>query len=366
MKHPILSTTFALVLITAPAFVKAQRSKSEIPPHCYDAGYEIKQGQMASGYNHPGGINTEGWDVFINASFLFWEARQDGMSLGLPNSFPTTSGFRNDKVTYQNFRYKPGFKVAAGFKSDSFDDWGALIEYTRLHGSYSTGATAPETPNGVIRMVPWWSNQTNQNAFAFTSTWKMDYDVIDFGLFRTYYVGRLLGFSTYFGGRGGWIDQSLNLSANIVNQPAAIPSPATSQNSVDSWFIGPRAAVNISWIFGYGLRLVGNTSLSVVFQRFHSIVHDQSETDDPAQNGHSLFHRDNQIRPNMDMQFGIGWGIYAWNQKVHFDLEATYGFTIWWAQNMMRMLADQLGSSAESSPGNLYFQGLTVRGQLNF
>lgn len=319
--------------------------KARPPACCWDQGYEVPCGCMHEGYNYPAQIHTQMWDAYISASFLYWEARQDGMSLALSGTSPT-------KVIYQDFEYKPGVKAEAGFASESWDDWGGLVEYTRFHGTYRNNEILT---NGTIEGF---------TADDFESRWKNELDVIDFGLFRNYYVGRRLTLMTYFGGRGGWIDQSLNFNVNLQSPPVGVTNPIIVQYESDSWFVGPRAALRTNWLLGGGFSLVGNTSGSICYQKYDVDIL-QEDIANPGQNLTTVLNV-GQLRPYFDLQMGFRWGWYTCDQRFHFDLQATYDFMIYFNQNMIRMLADLSSTGNEKTPGNLYFQGLTLRGMFSF
>ncbi len=67
------------------------------------------------------------------------------------------------------------------------------------------------------------------------------------------------------------------------------------------------------------------------------------------------------------MNLGIGWGRYFNCRNYHLDFLLTYDFQIFWNQNMMRQLVDNIASGGVStSANNLYLQGLTARAQFDF
>lgn len=366
MKQTFLVLITSLVL--APVYGDQTANHSEKmgypldPECCFDPGYELPCGCTCAGYNYPAqiNINSNEWDAFINVSFLYWEASEDGLHLGINQSGTRPT---DDSVLYQSFSYEPGVAVEAGFRSDCWDDWGGLIGYTRMHGSYENHHSRP-TDTGRIDLYPWIS-QNNSFANSFASKWKNELDVIDFGLYRTYYVGRRLTLMTYFGGRGGWINQALNFEVDVQNINAGLAIPSRLENESESWFVGPRAALRTNWLLGWGFSLVGNTSGSICYQKY-TITQDQDETTTLGQTGIRANLDVGQLRPYFDMQAGLKWGMYTCGRRFHFDLQATYDFMVYFQQNGMRMLADLIASGSEGAMGNLYFQGLTLKGQFTF
>ena len=67
-----------------------------------------------------------------------------------------------------------------------------------------------------------------------------------------------------------------------------------------------------------------------------------------------------------DAQAGFGWGMYLCDQQYHIDLSATYEFQVYWNQNMINWYSASLIGLNGTSPGNLYFQGLTVNATFDF
>jgi hypothetical protein len=72
------------------------------------------------------------------------------------------------------------------------------------------------------------------------------------------------------------------------------------------------------------------------------------------------------LRPMLEANLGLGWGMYLAKNRYHIDLSATYDFNYLFSQNMMRVLNDinLLGSSGNGL--DLSLQGLTLSAAFHF
>jgi hypothetical protein len=73
----------------------------------------------------------------------------------------------------------------------------------------------------------------------------------------------------------------------------------------------------------------------------------------------------NTLRPHIDLEWGMGWGTYFCNHSWHVDFAATYGFQVFWNQNMFR---SSTGPNYRylMPNGDLYVHGLTLTAKLDF
>src|SRR5579872_4661843 len=102
-------------------------------------------------YNAAAATEVDGWDVFVEGSFIYWRADQDNMDVAKSAVFvPAVVGVSDafllpaddTRISFVKDKYKPGFKVGLGFES-SCDGWVFAIDYTRLHQQLHTSKAAP-------------------------------------------------------------------------------------------------------------------------------------------------------------------------------------------------------------------------------
>jgi hypothetical protein len=320
---------------------------------------------------------------------------QGGMDLAVPGEVAAiaatpavTPPVNGQHVFNQEFEFEPGFKVGLGWTGGD-DHWSLYTEYTWLHSNVTSSSSAPApgvasiggvaVPSvGIWIPSSWFPSAYANNVTTFISShWQYDLDILDGQVSRPFYSGTRLVLEPFFGLRGMWISQHLNLVAN--NLTGGTQRAATYHSSASG--VGPRAGVNSNWHIGYGFRFVGNAAASLIYTGYD--VHQNAQTPDGA--GTTGFPMVTQIenfhavRPNLDMALGFGWGSYFCCRRFHADLAATYDFNIFWEQNMMRYLADltqfsvpntgtanNISGHSNGQVADLYTQGLTVKLRFDF
>lgn len=318
-------------------------------------------------YNTPARIdNDHSWDVAVSASYIYWYAGQDMMDfarnnpdipLGQALQFPVING----GTIYFDFHYKSGFKVSLG-SNLPIDDWTWLVEYTRLNFSENGAAST----NGSL-LNHWLVAGNRTTTIAMNGFWYLNFNTIDLKLSRPFYSGEYLVLSPHFGMRGGIINQTFWVKSRIVDTLATVPAAIhpVSDHRSDSWLIGPRGGVHSEWKLGGGLSLTGAFAAAICYQDFTARMSEDSIrvpgtlAIDNYTNKYSL------AVPNADCGLGFSWGSYFHNHRWHFLLSALYEFNVFWYQNAMRDLKDEI-TNQDSGIGNLYLHGLTAKAQFDF
>lgn len=360
------------------------------PPVCFERGFSTDPCCTPAAYSEWAAIDLRcGWDVFMTANFIYWEAIQGGMDLASPAQGTITAGVLTvpapsavgHKILKQGFEYKPGFQLGLGW-TGGMDNWVFYAEYTWLHGSTHTSevAAAPGVATVGGRSLPqsglwapssWFGIFFNDLTTSISSNWKYKIDLVDVQVSRPFYSGTQFIVEPFFGLRGAWIRQHLGLEAtNLATELGGpVPSPTREGDySSRSSAVGPRVGVNGNWHLGYGIRFIGNTAASLLFTAYDV----RQNLDSPDTTGAFAFPQSakikdlNLLRPNLDLSLGLGWGSYFGCRRFHVDLAATYDFSVFWEQNMMRYLADITFSGTDGAPSNLYLQGLTIETRFDF
>jgi hypothetical protein len=387
----------AWIAVSLLASVNATAQESESNPKCptYEQGHEASESQMMAAYSAPACVKLTGypWDVYVTSSFIYWQAQQENMEIGLissndPNVFGdnpfSTSYVNNMSITQPNFTFIPGFKFGIGGNFD-WDGWDAYGEYTRYHGTTASGvsplkpstATAGNPSNGKY-LYPMQGAPGAYETLFFRSanqSWNLKMDLVDISLARAYYSGTKLSIRPFFGGRGAWIRQNLSTFYNGSTSNYSTDngySNATQKNYSASWGIGPRAGFESNWMLGYGLRFLGNGSADILYTRYrtHSdaqVVTLAAGSAVPITSNSAVSQSIDYLRTHLDAEIGIGWGSYFDQQNWHVDLSATYGFQVFWDQNMFRNFLDSSMQAKSFTPnGNLYIQGVTANARFDF
>ncbi|HSX10247.1 MAG TPA: Lpg1974 family pore-forming outer membrane protein [Chlamydiales bacterium] len=335
---------------------------------------------MNAAYNYPARVSTRcPWNVYFDASFIFWQPLEENLELGVVNNVPTSGPATtiNGHVVAMDCDYKPGFRLGVGGFFD-YDNWDTHAEYTWFHTTnhQHTSVGVSATPTQTI--LPMWGNPGFTGAFVYDSArakWHMNMDIIDLDLGRWCYVGTKLVVRPSLGARAAFIRQNYNITYQ-ANSPfpdgsSTFRSSYVSSNS-HSWGVGVESGLEADWLVGYGLRLFGTTEADILFTRYTSLrSHESSVSLAPstaALPGITIKqNKYNAVRTHVDFQVGFGWGTYWLCNSLYTDLALGYEFQVFFDQNMFRHFNDDImTANSTMSNGNLYTQGMTLKFMIQF
>jgi hypothetical protein len=316
---------------------------------------------MSAGYNATARIDVRGsWDVYATGSYIYWQPREENLELGISNRTDTLEDLSiAGRVINMNFGYKSGYKLGFGAFTDR-DNWDGYVEYTWLSGHQRNSATAPVGG----RIIPFWGHPDNFIPVIASGKgkWGSAFNIIDAQLARSYYVGAMLTFRPFFGARAAWINQKY--SAMYISRTNI---PYHVRNSSHSWGLGPEAGITTDWLLGYGIRAIGTAEVDILFTRYNLHMTEEMSTN-PSVTPVNLYQRHiSYLRPHSNLEFGFGWEHYFCNHNYHFDISGTYGFQVFWNQNMFRNFVDDVSYGKSYAPnGDLYIHGVTGELRLDF
>lgn len=361
------SWVVALLAVAAtPVFgqnSKAVADSRSMPQYCCPPKpccEEMPKVQLPCAYNAPARIEVKcPWDLYVSASFTYWQPIQSNMEIGVvaTHSAGITAGGRVENF---NADFEPGFKVALGMNFDH-DSWDSQLAYTWFRGNSSETLKA----DGEEGIYPLWTTPLVINDFASASeNWKLHIDLLDWELGRSHYVGRQLTFRPFVALRGAWIRQNVDVAydnpLNIGNANVDV------RGKSHSWAVGPRMGLNTNWIFCDDFRIFGNGAADILYTRYTSLK--STETVAGANTSTFVINQTGYgtIRTHMELELGLGWGMYIDCYNWYLDFSAGYGFQVFFDQNMFRNFNDPLASGSTLPNGNLYMQGLTLTARLDF
>ena len=356
-----MSRAFFLFCLGALPLCAAPSSTNCRPANSFEQGREITKSQMPAAYNAAARIKTRGsFDLYVTADYLFWQPLQDNLELCIENENAAILPL-NGKIKKMDFKYKSGFKAGLGLSSDC-DNWDAYGQYTWFGGRHSAHAAASVDKNKNVtgNLLPLWGTIDNLLIPTADGMWRLRLQFVDANLGRSYYVGTNLTFRPYFGLRSAWINQKYKATYHL-NANASFQVRETTR----SWGIGPEAGLLTHWILGGGFRLIGSVETDLLYTNYKLRIKEQNPAN-PEQLLIDLKERPYTVRPHADFQLGIGWGSYFSNHNYHCDFSATYGFQVFWDQNMFRTFGGAFRGNTSVPNGNLYLQGLTVEARFDF
>ena len=356
----------ALVLFSGAVFAdagaSASQGKSAVP---FEQGDEMLSTQMPAGYTHAARVSTTSdWDMFLTAKFLYWNVQQEGMEIGPTfTTNPSASNVQPSGILEFKDEYRPGFKVGLGWNTP-FDDWVVTAEYTWFHHDINKSQNSPYLTSNVLQAkVTPFDYSTEDLLTASSHKWNIDLNIVDVLVARPSYQGTRLTVNPSFGLRGMWLNQKYTIEGTISGGTF---NPTKSYGKTDSWAVGPTLGISGNFLLGAGFRMIGGASGTLAYTRYNGITYFARTQSVGKPDLHLSGSSQNRVRAMADAQAGFGWGTYLCNQNYHLDFSATYEFQVLWNQNMINWYSASLIGLNGSSPGNLYFQGLTVSGTFDF
>lgn len=375
----------ASLLAITPGFSSSNNNNCQPAPKdcCVKTCPATLQAPTVAAYDAPARIDTRcSWDMWVDASFIYWQPSQDNMELAfhqtssIVSAAVSTTGPIGNYVKQEN-SFVPGFKVGMGWAYDNHDNWDMAAEYTRLHKtmnqtancSHSGTTNTPGTGYSRTWGIPNSTFDSTQLYDTVSGKWTMNLDVVDFNLGRWYYVGTDLTFRAFVGARGQWIGQVHKATYQNTGAVAATGSLATMivKDRVHSWAVGPEIGLNTKWMLGCDFRLYGNVEADILYTDYTRLSHRESSSGmfstwaPNLTNNHS-----GSVRPHMDLELGFAWGSYFDNNSWYIDLAAGYDFQVFFDQNMFNGIGDDIMRTQRLSAGNLYLQGLTITARVDF
>ncbi|MCF7806652.1 MAG: hypothetical protein K9M13_03280, partial [Simkaniaceae bacterium] len=221
----------------------------------------------------------EGADAFITADFLYWEARQEGLSYAMTGVSRASSGstrLPQGNIFYPEFKYDPGFRVGLGIGL-GHDAWSLSVQYTWYHQNFHPASVSH--PNNSIAQL----TSTESNVYTtlpptppFTyakGEWKLMLNMIDGELGRDSYVSKYLAIDTFYGLKAVWQNQNFNTiyQWNDDNNRNT-PTQNNIYQSAKSFGIGLRAGSHTDWSFNRNWSLFGDFAANVLSTRSHILA----------------------------------------------------------------------------------------------
>lgn len=346
--------TDTLETAETPAPVDNGHANTLLP---YVQGEGITKDEMSSGYNAPGRIDLKGkWDSWVTGSFIFWQALEENIYVARSDIRSTTDYPKNQIYYNMDFDYHPGFKAGIGHSLNNHDNWSFFLRYTGLHLKNKV----THNFNEYVLIPSFYAGYSGIFITSATAKWRLNFDMVDLDMERSFYLGTRLITKPFVGLKGGYIKQKYR--NNITNYNANIGTYYPYyKGKVDSWKIGARAGCDFSWFISRAFRVNANLAIDLLYADFRSSFTNYLYAG-TASNMYTLTATKNTyvIQPVFETALGFGWGSYFANDRLHFDVSALYEFQVYLRENqfLFEQIYDDMGA--------LYLHGLTVNARLGF
>jgi len=317
-----------------------------------EQGHPLESKDLPQEYNAPARFEVKRpSDIYISASFIYWQAREGGLEVASAVSpLPTI----DSRFISMDFKFNPGFKILFGVNF-VHDFWTAYGEYTRL---YLTDHTSSYVPNDTVLVPIWLDTDIGlNNPYYVKGIWHLQLNVLDISFSRPYYVGYMTIIDPIFGLKAWWIGQTYNALYSYQEELLV-----DSYKHTRIWALGPRGGANIGWHFAGGFKITTKACFALLYEHFktRSVIYiEEAKAFDER---YSV----QQIAPVIEMATGISWGSYLLRSMLHLETGLSYEFQLFFSQNVLRNYKDMAKNNVDSNIGDLLLQGLTLNLRFDF
>jgi hypothetical protein len=306
----------------------------------------------------------------LSVEYLYWKVQEDQLYPVISFDQYVSNGLNIFDLTPQNqkFAYTSGVRVSGRYDC-CCRNYDLNFAWTHIHPCTTRNISSSDI---LISFI----DQTNTNlpqATSGESQWNLNYDILDLTLGCEYMICRRFSIRPNIGLKGGWINQTQEITVNNVALDGPPPT-AFAQGSVkrrnNFSGVGPRLGVDLRYGLGScfgifstfgGALLFGDGALKTTTFLSDTLDND----DDPI--GPQLTTLNNpgsRLSSTVQLLLGVDW-TYCLYQKYEIFLGVAYEAQLWW--NQLRSINSIPQALMVNSPaGNLMMQGLTLQMSFEF
>lgn len=353
---------------------------------CEPCNFEPPCPPSVCAYNAPQYVDIAcAWDVFASVSYLYWQAKEDGLEIGSLVDFSTVNNISTEIVP-MDFDYSSAFKVGLGFNFCN-DNWQIIADYTWYN--HDNKNTKIDTSDAAISDDIFFNTQwmllhnesLNLQNFnlsdSLSGKWDLSFNKLDVALARPFYVGQCLTMRAAYGLRGLWITQKMNVQfAGTSGTVTTIFLEGDLNQKLSTWAVGPKLGLNTNWNYCNGFRFFGNFDFAILYSDIdrtisNSYVRTPSTGPVLTDTFSSTTNDICFLRPQAGFEIGLGWGDYFCCNSFYMDFTVGYEAQVYWSENSFVQGVANPGDGTtiltnKNNTGNLYLHGLTVTARIDF
>ncbi len=322
-------------------------------------------------------------DWFITGDYTYWTAREKGLEYAVSVA---TQEVNPEQGVAQGQIYRLGNKWASGFKVGlgtdfCHDGWDLYAEYTwfkKTENSHTPDDFTTERgrPAGVLALQDgfWDVNATiispdgSDRYSGASAQWRLNMNVVDLELGRNFYVSPRLMLRPFYGLKGAWNKQHIDVSfTGTMNGAGTFPITIINSmtNKIKNWGIGVRAGMDTSWHFSRNFSIIGDMAFTGLWEEF-KIKRFDTRTDIATNivTGSNVNLKESQytVEPVIEWMLGLKWETGFSCDAYHLAITAAWEEQVWFEQNNFL----RIPGSASVSGDSLSLQGLTVDVRFDF
>ena len=292
---------------------------------------------------------TSGWDLFITADWLIWQANESGLGYAINNQDIDTTqtlSLGSGSVKSPHFEWEYGVRLGLGYNMPH-DQWDLRLNWTwfRDHASSHTSSGFSTTE----ALYPVFMNPDATSTFDVAAAISADahlhlqLNVLDLEMGRQFYAGKWLSLRPHFGLRNAWVDQTYKVSYDTLynSTDEIVLDDYHTHMKNDYWGLGVRGGLDTQWGLGAGFSIFGNAAVSVLYG-FFDIHHSEHYVESSTSSGYVLSEK-NSFRAGRavtDLQIGMRWDKNFANDRFHFGVQAGWEHHMFFSQNQIMRFVD--------------------------
>lgn len=313
---------------------------------------------------------SKGWGIVLNADFLYWKAKEEGLSYALSSpNFTTTGLFAQSDLTKgvkgKISRLDPGYEPGVRLSADFFlprDHWDLELSWTYYRNTHSSHKTAH--PPHVI--FPFWLNANfDPLSIKAHAHWNLTLNNFEMTLGRAFCAGKFFSIRPFAGFQAAWIEQHLNINYETVSFDNGQTTPRIkSFNKNDTQGYGITAGFETKWELRYGFSLEGDFSGALLWTDYDLHQHEKNGDNSLRTRIKDNFH---QITAVLNLFAGLNWETQFHKERFYLQFHAGWEEQVWFDQNELnRFINNHNVGSTANLQGDLSFSGWTIGGKFGF
>lgn len=306
------------------------------------------------------------------ADFIYWQFSPDGTEFARQNgvgSSSTTAPEGKGRVLSIGCEFQPGFRIG-GLVDLGCCDWDAFARYTFLVERKTESACVIFGESGLTPLIFHLGGMGDVNLVK--GDWHSDFNAVDFGIGKSFYVHCCYTFRPFFGFKATWQDYKYDVTYDtIVNATETERNRILLHGEFDG--IGLRGGFDADWRFSPCLSIVGGMAASTLYTDYNSDRTDLNitVTDDiegPATRNIELDERFCALIPVLELYMGLKYTQDLCNCYKGFVMVG-YEAQVWY--DALRFIFIENGTIANENnitfgSNNLTFHGLVLRAGLAY
>lgn len=309
----------------------------------------------------------------FDLTYLYMQSFQDHLAYAVSSENTSISSPPlNGKVLLPEFQWQNAIAASASIL-DETSQRGMKTDWMHYISHNSTNSYAPK--NGTLfptqSVTPSSLSGPEISSLA-QSTWSLTFDSLNLLYFVDLSSDHM--FPTYLntGIQLNWIRETFDVQYNDVINQQGSKNVTHSNQSINSWGIGPMIGMNFFYYFYEGFHLLAKTYGAISFSPSLSkikITNEDMALDigRPNQPILSLKRKKNlMLKPNAEVGLGFGWSSLLDQYEMRLYFSAEYDLFIWFNQNQFLNFNDDVTHGTFYSSGNLYIHGLAAKASVIF